>query len=150
MNKTQAIAIAIGLGLVSYVFFGDVLLSFFNSPEESLTKMETNNFLKTTDVSIGQGSVAENGDLLTVHYVGKLVDGRVFDSSVDRNEPFTFTLGAGQVIRGWDEGMVGMKVGGKRELTIAPEYAYGARGVGTIPANATLMFEVELLSVNKR
>ncbi len=92
--------------------------------------------------------VTKVGDTITVHYVGTLEDGTKFDSSYDRNLPFTFTLGGGQVIAGWDEGLVGMKVGEKRHLVIPPEKAYGARGVPPIiPPNATLIFYVELLSI---
>jgi len=84
-----------------------------------------------------------------VHYVGTLSDGKVFDSSLDRNTPFSFTLGVGQVIRGWDEGFSDMQVGGKRLIIVAPDYGYGEQGVGTIPPNSTLIFEVELLDVEK-
>lgn len=106
--------------------------------------------LKISDTVVGTGAAAENGDTVSVHYKGTLDDGTVFDSSaLHNNEPFSFTLGAGQVIRGWDLGVVGMKVGGTRELTIPPELAYGANGVpqANIPPNATLHFTVELLSV---
>ncbi|PJE75996.1 peptidylprolyl isomerase [Candidatus Uhrbacteria bacterium CG10_big_fil_rev_8_21_14_0_10_48_11] len=95
----------------------------------------------------GTGAEAVNGAKVTVDYTGWLTDGTKFDSSVDRGTPFTFTLGAGQVIPGWDQGVLGMKVGEKRRLTIAPELGYGASGVGPIPPNATLVFEVELLGV---
>ncbi len=105
--------------------------------------------LKINDVTVGTGAEAKNGDSVTVNYVGTLDDGTKFDSSYDRNQPFTFILGAGKVIKGWDLGVVGMKVGGKRELTIPPELGYGASGYPPIiPANATLHFTVELLSAS--
>lgn len=96
----------------------------------------------------GTGEAVAAGDAATVHYTGTFTDGKVFDSSVTRGVPFTFTLGAQQVIPGWEQGVAGMKVGEKRRLTIAPELAYGAQGVpGAIPPNSTLVFEVELLGV---
>lgn len=105
--------------------------------------------LKINDVVVGTGAEAKNGETVTVNYVGTLTDGTKFDSSYDRKQPFSFTLGAGQVIKGWDLGVLDMKVGGKRELTIPPELGYGATGVGSIiPPNATLQFTVELLSVS--
>ena len=100
------------------------------------------------EIVIGDGDEAQAGRVVSVHYTGWLTDGVKFDSSVDRNEPFDFPLGRGYVIRGWDEGVAGMKVGGKRKLTIPPEMGYGARGAGgVIPPNATLLFEVDLLAV---
>ncbi len=100
------------------------------------------------ELSVGEGVEAVVGKKVSVHYTGWLTDGTKFDSSLDRNDPFDFALGRGQVIRGWDEGVAGMKVGGKRKLTIPPEMGYGARGAGgVIPPNATLVFEVELLAV---
>ena len=100
------------------------------------------------ELSVGEGVEAVVGKKVSVHYTGWLTDGTKFDSSLERNDPFDFALGRGQVIRGWDEGVAGMKVGGKRKLTIPPEMGYGARGAGgVIPPNATLVFEVELLAV---
>lgn len=104
--------------------------------------------LKIEDQKVGTGATAESGKTVSVHYTGWLTDGKKFDSSVDRKAPFKFRLGAGEVIRGWDQGVSGMKVGGKRKLTIPPQMAYGERGAGgVIPPNATLVFEVELLGV---
>jgi FKBP-type peptidyl-prolyl cis-trans isomerase len=114
--------------------------------------IEMPNGLKYTDTKTGDGATATPGNKVSVHYTGWLYNngakGAKFDSSVDRGQPFQFTLGAHQVIAGWDEGVAGMKVGGKRTLIIPPELGYGARGAGgVIPPNATLMFDVELLGV---
>lgn len=106
------------------------------------------NELKIDNLKVGTGREATPGKTVTVHYTGWLTDGKKFDSSVDRNQPFKFSLGAGQVIAGWEKGVQGMKVGGKRKLTIPPQMGYGASGAGgVIPPHATLLFEVELLGV---
>ncbi|MBM4378150.1 MAG: FKBP-type peptidyl-prolyl cis-trans isomerase [Deltaproteobacteria bacterium] len=103
--------------------------------------------LQVEDIQVGTGAEAKKGQTVSVHYTGKLTDGKQFDSSVG-GDPFTFHLGAGMVIQGWDVGVAGMKVGGKRKLTIPPELGYGRMGYpGVIPPNATLVFDVELLSV---
>lgn len=117
-----------------------------------MSRSTTPSGLVIEELSIGTGAEARPGGNVSVHYTGWLLyggeKGRKFDSSRDRNEPFDFPLGAGHVIKGWDEGVAGMKVGGNRRLTIPPELGYGARGAGgVIPPNATLIFEVELLGV---
>jgi len=99
------------------------------------------------DLVVGTGATAAVGDTVTVHYVGTFTNGTKFDSSYDRNQPYPFRIGAGQVIAGWDQGVPGMKVGGKRRLTIPPDLAYGSRGQGAIPPNTTLVFEIDLLSI---
>lgn len=105
--------------------------------------------LKYIELQEGDGATPQSGQTVTVHYTGTLEDGTKFDSSLDRNRPFSFRLGAGQVIRGWDEGLSTMKVGGQRRLIIPPELGYGARGAGgVIPPNATLLFDVELLRIS--
>jgi len=110
--------------------------------------IKTPSGLVIEELVVGGGATAASGQKVSVHYTGWLTDGKKFDSSKDRGEPFAFPLGRGQVIRGWDEGVAGMKVGGKRKLTIPPALGYGARGAGgVIPPNATLVFEVELLSI---
>jgi FKBP-type peptidyl-prolyl cis-trans isomerase len=103
--------------------------------------------LKIEDLELGTGDAAADGDVLEVHYVGTLEDETKFDSSRDRDATFSFTLGAGEVIQGWDDGMKGMKVGGLRNLTIPSEMGYGDRSVGSIPADSTLIFEVELIGI---
>jgi len=110
----------------------------------------TSSGLKYWDIKEGTGATAAAGQRVKVHYTGWLTNGKKFDSSVDRNKPFEFVLGQGMVIKGWDEGVAGMKVGGKRQLQIPPELGYGSRGAGgVIPPNATLIFDVELLGVGK-
>lgn len=123
-----------------------------SSQEKTNTKGEKNmtDKLQIVDTIVGTGDEAKKGDTVEVHYVGTLLDGKKFDSSHDRSETFKFKIGEGRVIKGWDEGVPGMKEGGKRELTIPAEMAYGSRGAGAvIPPNATLKFEVELVSIKK-
>jgi FKBP-type peptidyl-prolyl cis-trans isomerase len=103
--------------------------------------------LEYIDVKVGEGAEANAGQMVSVHYTGWLVDGTKFDSSVDRGQPFEFPLGAGSVIKGWDEGVAGMKIGGVRKLIIPSDMGYGSEGAGPIPPNSTLIFEVELLGV---
>src|SRR5258705_13238320 len=110
--------------------------------------MKTSSGLEYTDSTVGEGESPRTGQTVSVLYTGRLTDGTKFDSSVDRGQPFEFKIGVGQVIKGWDEGVMSMKVGGKRTLTIPPDLGYGARGAGgVIPPNATLVFDVELLAI---
>jgi FKBP-type peptidyl-prolyl cis-trans isomerase len=114
----------------------------------NVQEVTTSSGLKYVDQVVGTGEVAVAGKTANVHYTGWLENGKKFDSSVDRGQPFSFPLGAGRVIKGWDEGVQGMKVGGKRKLTIPSDLGYGPRGAGgVIPANATLIFDVELLGL---
>jgi FKBP-type peptidyl-prolyl cis-trans isomerase len=152
--------IAVSLGLVGvvllliwkgeYISVHEVQPSAVPSAANPNTKGEQNavDQLKIEDITVGTGEVATSGKKVTVHYTGTLTDGKKFDSSLDRGTPFTFTLDAGEVIQGWDQGVAGMKVGGKRRLTIPPALGYGERGAGNaIPPNATLIFDIELLKV---
>lgn len=122
-------------------------VSIFDATTTAPISMKETKTIQKIDAVVGTGARAEPGKKVTVEYTGTLLDGTKFDSSKDHGKPFTFTLGAGEVIEGWDEGVADMNVGGKRTLIIPPDLAYGARAVGLIPANATLMFEIELLKV---
>jgi len=120
----------------------------FSSPAAEEVMMKTSSGLQYADLVVGKGREAHAGETASVHYTGTLVDGTKFDSSKDRKQPFSFRLGAGHVIKGWDEGVEGMKIGGTRKLVIPSDLGYGARGAwSTIPPNATLVFIVELLDL---
>ncbi|KND48912.1 MAG: FK506-binding protein 2 [Parcubacteria bacterium C7867-005] len=151
LNRNQWIGVAAGLGFVGYLFYGGAFVNLFNQNNPSMQNdsMSLKTGVQVSDVVVGNGDAALAGDVITVHYVGSLTDGKVFDSSLDRKQPITFTLGVGQVIRGWDEGVAGMRVGGRRKLLIAPDYGYGENGIGPIPPSSTLIFEVELLKIEK-
>lgn len=131
------------------IFFFSFLFSLLLTSCESITLEDPAKYpnLKITDIKVGNGAQPTFGSTVTVHYVGTLTNGKVFDSSRDRNQPFSFRIGTSEVIKGWDVGLSTMKVGGKRKLEIPPEMGYGSRAVGSIPANSTLIFEVELLNV---
>jgi len=148
MNKKVVTGVVVVISLIVvgifFTFFGGKGVSIFGGSEQTM-----NTDLVVQDVVVGTGEEATPGVKVDVHYVGRLESGQVFDSSRERGQPFSFMLGAGDVIRGWDQGLVGMKVGGKRVLVIPPSLGYGAQGIGPIPPNATLIFEVELLAVGR-
>lgn len=133
------------LGIAGSYFALTFVSSDISDDEKSVSQDEGQ--LEIEDLALGDGEEAVDGKTLSVHYKGTLQDGTQFDSSYDREEPFEFTLGAGEVIEGWEQGMAGMKVGGKRKLMIPPSLGYGSMEAGNIPANSTLIFEVELLEV---
>jgi peptidylprolyl isomerase len=145
-RRTQQRLIAIISVIVIIGAFAAVI--YYNSTKDKSEMITTETGLQYQDLTVGTGQEAKTGDTVTVHYVGTLEDGTKFDSSRDRNEPYQLTLGAGGVIDGWEEGLVGMRVGGLRKLVIPPALGYGDQAVGdVIPANATLVFEIELLSI---
>ncbi|MDO8474501.1 MAG: FKBP-type peptidyl-prolyl cis-trans isomerase [bacterium] len=155
--------ITLTLGVVGGILF----ITFLSNPKESqentrfdklTTSMPTQQNeqskneqapteLQIEDIVVGTGAQAQTGNTVSVHYTGTLLNGTKFDSSLDRGTPFSFTLGQNSVIAGWEQGVLGMKIGGKRKLIIPPSLAYGPRATGPIPANSTLVFEVELLNV---
>lgn len=152
MKQNEWIAVFVAMFVVGFFFiFGQTIINAFNS---NSTQMENGIEAQKPDVTItdtliGGGDIAETGNRVTVHYTGHFVDGTVFDSSLERKEPFQFVLGEGSVIKGWDTGIVGMRVGGKRTLTVPPELGYGPNDYGPIPGNSTLVFDIELLKVER-
>lgn len=155
-NKTIGYSIIVVLVIAGFVYItiNKDTESSASYGERIYQKNMENKGIKITVLSEGTGEEVRPGDVISVNYTGSLEDGTVFDSNVDPKfkhvEPFTLTIGVGQVIKGWDEGVLGMKAGEKRKLEIAPEFAYGENGVGgVIPPNSTLIFEVELVSINK-
>ena len=151
MNKNFYIAVVIGiLALIVFAYFifglnggsSDMAAVPSTAPSPGADAK-----VKITDEKIGTGPAVKSGDTVDINYIGTLTNGKKFDSSYDRGQPFETQIGVGQVIKGWDEGVVGMKVGGKRKLVIPPSLGYGDQAQGTIPANSTLIFEVELVSI---
>jgi FKBP-type peptidyl-prolyl cis-trans isomerase len=162
LTPTQRIAITVTLVVIAIFFIFGNPLNLFSPRSTGLEDYQINQFeagqpvnesfmapqdVVIQDVAVGEGQEAQPGRIVTVHYTGKFINGQVFDSSVSRGQPFSFTLGEGRVIEGWERGLVGMKVGGKRILTIPPQYGYGPDDYGPIPGNSTLIFEVQLLGV---
>ena len=148
----QLIFALIVLGLFGAVLYYAFVMSVPQQEQQVLNITENRNIqeLQIEDIEVGTGDEAQNGAIVSVHYTGTLEDGTVFDSSRTRGAPFQFTLGQGQVIKGWDQGVLGMKIGGRRKLTIPSFLAYGDSGIpGTIPGKSTLIFEIELLDVEK-
>lgn len=147
-RRNQQRIITIVSILVIIAAIGAVLFYNLQSKKPEGELITTLTGLQYQDLTVGTGVEAKTGNSVTVHYVGTLEDGTKFDSSRDRNEPFELTLGAGGVIQGWEEGLIGMRVGGIRKLVIPPDLGYGSQAVGdVISANATLVFEIELLSI---
>lgn len=167
LSKKEWIAVSVALVVIALFFLSKTFIFTFLTSEISGTTTATNTnttmntntpantpaasadttSLLVKDAVVGTGAEAVPGKTITVNYTGKLTNGAVFDSSIPRGQPFQFVLGAGQVIAGWDQGLLGMKVGGKRTLIIPANMAYGNRAIGSIPANSTLIFDVELLGV---
>jgi FKBP-type peptidyl-prolyl cis-trans isomerase len=150
LEQKEWIAVTVAVFVVGFFFiFGQGLVSLFANKDSQAVMKKQQTELVIQDVVVGGGEEALSGDRVVVHYTGRFVDGTVFDSSVERKEPFQFVLGIGQVIKGWDQGIVGMKVGGKRILSVPSELGYGANDYGPIPGGSTLIFEVELLKVER-
>ncbi len=151
LTKNESIGVFVAIVVTGFILFGGQFINLFmqDSANQANTAQAVQTGVRVENIVNGEGLLAEKGDTITVNYVGMLTDGKVFDSSVDRKTPFVFQLGVGQVIRGWDEGVMGMRIGGKRRLIIGPDYGYGSQTVGTIPPDSTLVFDVELLGVQK-
>lgn len=149
LDTKEWVAVFVSIFIVGFFFiFGQGLISLFSSNKSQANIAQAPQVL-IQDTVIGTGDVAVSGNSVVVNYTGHFVDGKVFDSSITRGEPFQFVLGSGQVIKGWDQGILGMRVGGKRTISIPPELGYGANDYGPIPGGSTLIFDIELLKVVK-
>ena len=146
MSKDKIITISLIIIFVLAFYFLTKKPSSMEQPITTLPPSKVTE-LKIEDIKVGTGSAVKSGDTVSINYIGTLEDGTKFDSSYDRNQPFETQIGVGQVIEGWDKGVVGMQVGGKRKLTIPYQMAYGENAYGPIPAKATLIFEVELMAI---
>jgi len=153
MNKTFFAIVIVGiviLGIFVYFIFGfnDGFTTQTSQKQTAMTNSPTPpNSLKIEDIKVGTGAAVKSGDTVVINYTGTLTDGKKFDSSYDHGQPFETQIGVGKVIKGWDEGVIGMKIGGKRKLIIPPNLGYGSQSVGPIPSNSTLIFEVELVNI---
>lgn len=149
LSTNEWVAVVVSVFIVGFFFFfGQSLISLF-SGSDSQNSMPVSPQVGLQDTTIGVGDTAMVGDQVTVNYVGHFVDGTIFDSSVERKEPVQFVIGAGQVSGGWGDSVEGMRVGGKRIISVPPELGYGMNDYGPIPGGSTLIFEVELLKVEK-
>ena len=149
LSTKEWVAVVVALFVIGFFFlFGQSLISFFTGGQSNINVM-TQQKVSIQDTLVGTGDIAGAGDRVTVHYTGRFIDGTIFDSSLTRGEPFQFILGVGQVIKGWDDGVAGMRVGGKRILSVPPELGYGVNDYGPIPGGSTLIFEIELLKVER-
>jgi len=156
---SRSFALTAGMGVVSLLAFAYFIFGLNMRPSDEPTRTTSastvttaisptsSEQIKIEDTKIGTGKEVKNGDTIVIHYTGTLQDGTKFDSSYDRNQPFETQIGVGSVIQGWDKGVLGMKVGGKRKLTIPPSLGYGDQDMGKIPPNSTLIFDVELIDV---
>ncbi|HWY79416.1 MAG TPA: FKBP-type peptidyl-prolyl cis-trans isomerase [Candidatus Sulfotelmatobacter sp.] len=153
MSKTFIVSTIIGVLVL--IIFGYFSLGLngsahtVTSQQTSLPQTTDSEKLQITNEKIGTGAAVKKGDTVQINYVGTLANGTKFDASADHGGPFTTQIGVGQVIKGWDEGIIGMKVGGKRKLIIPPSFGYGDQGAGLIPPNSTLDFQVELVGINQ-
>ncbi|MFA7216703.1 MAG: FKBP-type peptidyl-prolyl cis-trans isomerase [Candidatus Paceibacterota bacterium] len=148
LEKKEWVAVVVSIFVVGFFFlFGPGLLSIFTGNTDSTTLLNSGPQLEIQDVKVGGGKLAISGSRVTVHYTGRFVDGKIFASSVVQGEPVQFILGTGQVIEGWDKGILNMREGGKRFISVPPELGYGFIDYGPIPAGSTLIFEIDLLKV---